>query len=88
MSRATPLLGLLPCLFLSGCIGATVFFEQDECLTAPFPDLHSVPDKPPCPDVQKYKQVENALSSSQEQAIMQNKQLREQFKLETNVTGS
>lgn len=84
MFRVSCLLGLLP-MFLSGCIGTAILFESDEDLTAPFPDLHCVPDKPKCPNMKKYKKVEEELACGREGALMQNQQLREQFKLDTTM---
>ena len=79
------LLVLACSLSLSGCIGTAFLFDDEQDLSIPYPDLHCVPDKPPCPNMAIYKQTEEALSQGQSQAMEQNKQLRDQFKLETNT---
>jgi hypothetical protein len=74
------------CLSLSGCIGTAFVFDEHDELSVCYPDLHDVPDKPPCPDLAAYKQAEETLSCGQSEAMTTNKQLREQFKLDTQTT--
>jgi len=68
---------MLGAVLLSGCIGsAYVLDNYDEDVT--YPNLQTVPERPPHPDFEKMKQQEAHLKQAQQQELDFNQRLRQQ----------
>lgn len=65
---------------LSGCIGSQ-FVVDDADNQASFPSLHDVPERPDLPDRSDHTQVKSELSSSQQETLDENAQLRKKHGL-------
>lgn len=74
---------LLLGLALCGCLGSAILYDTEEGCTE-FPNLGTVPEKPPAPNVALHQTTEAQLTNKQQEAMAQNQQLRDQFNLKTD----
>lgn len=66
-------------LLLAGCIGSS--FDDRSDVDAPFPSLHSVPDRPRALDHYEQTQVDTEMGIDQQKMLDANHDLRAKFEV-------